>query len=152
MSVVARLEDQALDASAELASLIEQARGDGAIVSFTGLGRPTSASGSSVERLILEHHPALTAQSLTGIAASAAERFDVNHIRIVHRCGEVVAGEPIVFAGAASRHRRAAFDCADFLMDELKTQALFWKREVGAAGAQWIEPTGDDYAANERWG
>jgi molybdopterin synthase catalytic subunit len=73
-------------------------------------------------------------------------------VRVVHRCGEVEAGAPIVFAGAASVHRRAAFEAADYLMDRLKTEAVFWKREVGEGTSEWVEPTDADYADRERWG
>jgi molybdopterin synthase catalytic subunit len=152
MSVVARLEVEALKPDRELAALIERAAGDGAIVSFTGLARPRSKSGQAVDRLVLEHHPTLTQQSLEEIAVAAAERFDVSHVWVVHRCGEILAGQPIVFAGAASAHRRAAFEAADYLMDRLKTEAVFWKREVGDGGAEWIEPSATDYADRDRWG
>ncbi|HZC37472.1 MAG TPA: molybdenum cofactor biosynthesis protein MoaE [Sphingomicrobium sp.] len=152
MSIVARLEEHALKPEQELAALLEQAAGDGAVVSFTGIARPDSKSGLAVDRLVLEHHPTLTRQSLEDIAVEAAQRFDVNHVRIVHRCGEIAAGEPIVFAGAAAQHRRAAFDAADYLMDRLKTEAVFWKREVGAGGSEWIEPTDADLADRDRWG
>ena len=152
MSVVARLEVEALKPDRELAALIQRAPGDGAIVSFTGLARPRSKSGQAVDRLVLEHHPTLTQQSLEQIAVAAAERFDVNHVWVVHRCGEVGAGEPIVFAGAASAHRRAAFDATDYLMDRLKTEAVIWKREVGGAGSEWIEPSATDHADRDRWG
>lgn len=152
MSIVARLEEHALKPEQELAALLEQAAGDGAVVSFTGIARPDSKSGLAVDRLVLEHHPTLTRQSLEDIAVEAAQRFDVNHVRIVHRCGEIAAGEPIVFAGAAAQHRRAAFDAADYLMDRLKTEAVFWKREVGPGGSEWIEPTEGDYADRNRWG
>jgi molybdopterin synthase catalytic subunit len=152
MSVVARLEEKRLDPSHELRELSGQASGDGALVSFVGLARPQSKSGAAVEELVLEHHPILTRQSLEDIAVAAAERFDVSHVRVVHRCGTIPVGEAIVFAGAASAHRRAAFDCADYLMDRLKTQAVFWKREVDAKGSNWIEPTDADYADRERWG
>jgi molybdopterin synthase catalytic subunit len=152
MSVVARLEEDVLAPPEELAGLLEQAEGDGAIVSFSGIARPKSKTGRAVDRLVLERHPILTEQSLQEIAVSAAQRFDVSHVRIVHRCGQVRPGEPIVFAGAASAHRRAAFDAADYLMDRLKTDAVFWKREVGEAGSEWIEPTETDYADRDRWG
>lgn len=152
MSVVARLEEHSIQPDQELAALIENASGDGAIVSFTGVARPCSGGGQAVHRLALEHHPALTLQSLEGIAAEAAARFDVSHVRVVHRCGDIAAGEPIVFAGAAAVHRRAAFEAADYLMDCLKTEAVFWKREVGEASSEWIEPTEADYADRERWG
>ena len=152
MSVVAQLEHDALDPQLELAELTEQARGDGAIVTFIGLARAESRAGDAVDALVLEHHPTLTRQSLEDIAVACAQRFDVSHVRVVHRCGTVPAGEPIVFAGAASIHRRAAFCAADYLMDRLKTEAVFWKREVGEAGSQWIEPTEADLADRDRWG
>jgi molybdopterin synthase catalytic subunit len=152
MTVVALLEAQALDPQLELAELTEQARGDGAIVTFVGLARPESKEGDAVDALVLDHHPTLTRQSLENIAVACAQRFDVSHVRVVHRCGTVPAGEPIVFAGAASLHRRAAFDAADYLMDRLKTEAVFWKREVGDAGSKWIEPTEADFADRDRWG
>jgi molybdopterin synthase catalytic subunit len=152
MSIVVRLEDRALRPQDELAALLEQATGDGALVSFAGIARPTSKDGSAVDRLVLEHHQTLTHQSLQDIAVEAAARFDVSHVRVVHRCGDIAAGEPVVFAGAASRHRRAAFEAADYLMDRLKTEAVFWKREVGEAGSRWIEPTDADYADRDRWG
>ena len=152
MSIVARLEEDALRPEQELAALIEQASGDGAVVSFVGLARQQSQRGARVQTLVLDHHPRLTQQSLQDIAIAAGERFDVTHVRVVHRCGAVDAGQPIVFAGAASRHRRAAFEAADYLMDRLKTEAVFWKRETGEAGAEWIEPTEADLIDRERWG
>ena len=152
MSVVARLEEDRLDPQRELGELLALARPDGAIVSFVGIARPQSKSGAPIDELVLEHHPTLTRQSLEEIAVAAAERFDVSHVRVVHRCGVIPAGEPIVFAGAASAHRRPAFECADYLMDRLKTEAVFWKREVGAAGSEWIEPTDVDYSDGDRWG
>jgi molybdopterin synthase catalytic subunit len=152
MSVVALLEPQALDPQLELAELTEAARGDGAIVSFVGLARPESGAGNAIDALVLDHHPTLTRQSLEDIAVACGERFDVSHVRVVHRCGTVPAGEPIVFAGAASIHRRSAFEATDYLMDRLKTEAVFWKREVGDDGATWVEPTEADLADRDRWG
>lgn len=152
MSVVALLEATALDPQLELAELTEAARGDGAIVSFVGLARSESRAGDAVDAVVLDHHPTLTRQSLEDIGVACAQRFDVSHVRIVHRCGTVPAGEPIVFAGASSLHRRAAFDATDYLIDRLKTEAVFWKREVGEAGSTWIEPTEADAADRARWG
>jgi molybdopterin synthase catalytic subunit len=152
MSVVTRLEEDQLDPQLELGELLRQAGGDGAVVSFVGLARPFSKAGEPIGELVLDHHPTLTRQSLEEIAVAAAERFDVSHVRVVHRCGTIPAGEPIVFAGASSAHRRAAFECADYLMDRLKTEAVFWKREVGEGGSEWIEPTEADYSDTKRWG
>jgi molybdopterin synthase catalytic subunit len=151
MSIVARLEGKRLHPDLELAALVAEAAGDGAVVSFTGIARPRSSGGEAVDVLVLEHHPTLTQKSLEDIAGAAADRFDVTHVRVVHRFGEVPAGQPIVFAGAASPHRRSAFDAADYLMDRLKTEAIFWKRETGEAGSRWIEPTETDYSDRERW-
>ena len=152
MSIVARLEEQQLDPGEELRALADEARGDGAVVSFVGIARPQSTAGQPVERVVLEHHPTLTRQSLEEIAVEAAQRFDVSHVRVVHRCGDIPAGEPIVFAGATSAHRRPAFEAADYLMDRLKTEAIFWKRELGESGSEWIEPTNADYSDRDRWG
>jgi molybdopterin synthase catalytic subunit len=152
MSIVAHLEEHALRPEQELTALLEQATGDGAIVSFIGVARPGSKDGLAVDRLVLEHHPTLTHRSLEDIAIEAAQRFDVSHVRVAHRCGEVRTGEAIVFAGAAALHRRAAFEAADYLMDRLKTEAVFWKREIGDAASEWIEPTKRDYADRDRWG
>jgi molybdopterin synthase catalytic subunit len=152
MSILARLEEQRLDPQKELGELLRQTKNAGAVVSFVGVARPVSKTGEAIRELVLDHHPTLTRQSIEDIAIGAAERFDVCEVRVVHRCGAVSAGEPIVFAGAASLHRRAAFDAADYLMDRLKTEAVFWKREIGEAGSAWIEPTEADYSDRERWG
>lgn len=152
MSIVAILEPDALDPQLELAELTEQSQGDGAIVIFVGRARPQTKEGEAVDALVLEHHPTLTRQSLEAIAVACGQKFDVSHVRVVHRCGTVPAGEPIVFAGAASIHRRAAFDAADYLMDRLKTEAVFWKKEIGDSGSRWIEPTTMDHADRDRWG
>ena len=151
MSVVARLEEDALRPEQELGALLQRANGDGAVVSFTGLVRAASKQGQIVDRLVLEFHPTMTQQSLEEIAKDAAAKFEVSHVHVVHRCGDVVAGEPIVFAGAAALHRRSAFEAADYLMDRFKTEAVFWKREVGPQGSNWIEPTEADYTDRERW-
>lgn len=151
MSVVARLADLSFDPAAELHELTRAAAGNGAVVSFVGLARPDTAEGAALEHLVLEHHPSLTQESLEEIARAAAQRFDVSHIRVVHRCGSLTAGEPIVFAAAAARHRRPAFEAADYLMDRLKTDAVFWKREEGPLGSRWIEPREADYADRGRW-
>ena len=151
MTVVARLEPEPFDPAAELAQLIRRAAGDGAVVSFVGLARDLTKAGERLDRLVLEPHPRLTAQSLEDIASDADRRFDVTHVVIVHRCGDISRGEPIVFAGAVSPHRRAAFETADYLMDRLKTEAVFWKREEGPSGSNWIEPTEADYSDRDRW-
>ena len=148
MRIDTRLAHEAFAPAQELANFAVE--GDGAIASFTGLARPTTKTGAPIHRLFLDHHSRLTPRSLDEIAASA-ERFGVDAVRIVHRCGEIAPGEAIVFVAAAAAHRRAAFDAVDYLMDRLKTDALFWKREDGVDGPRWIEPTEGDRADRARW-
>lgn len=146
-----RLADEPFAAEQELAEFTACLSGEGAVVSFLGIARSRSSEGERVERLVLDSHPGLTRRSMEAIAAAARARFDISALRIVHRCGAIAPGEPIVFVAAASGHRRAAFEAADYLMDRLKTDAVFWKREDGASGSRWIEPREDDYAARDRW-
>lgn len=123
----------------------------GAVVTFAGLARGRGKDGSPLSALFLEHHPVLTRRSLEEVAGEGAQRFAVGAVEVVHRCGAIQPGEPIVWVATAAAHRRAAFDAADYLMDRLKTEAVFWKREDGAGGSAWIEPTDDDYAARKDW-
>lgn len=146
-----RLADAPFAPDRELAEFTARLTGEGAVVSFVGIARSHASSEEEVERLILDHHPRLTLRSLEAIAQSAQARFDIASLRIVHRFGAVAPGEPIVFVAAAAAHRRAAFEAADYMMDRLKTEAVFWKREDTAAGSRWIEPRDDDYAARGRW-
>lgn len=151
MSIVVKLEEGHLDPALELAELLRVGCGVGAVVSFVGMARPCTKEGRPIERMVLEHHPQLTLRSLEEIAAGAADRFEISHVRLVHRCGNVIPDQPIVFAGTCSAHRRAAFEAADYLMDRLKTEAVFWKREECVDGSFWIEPTQADYSDRGRW-
>jgi molybdopterin synthase catalytic subunit len=146
-----RLADSPFAADRELAEFAAGLTGEGAVVSFLGIARPRACDGAEVERLVLDHHPSLTLRSLNEIADSARERFTLASLRIVHRCGAVAPGETIVFVAAAAAHRRAAFEGADYMMDRLKTDAVFWKREETARGSRWIEPREKDYSDRERW-
>ena len=151
MAVLARLEPDRLDPERELGAFIAAAEDAGAVVSFVGLTRGSDRDGGAVSELFLDHHPVMTERSLREIAEAAAARFGVGAVAVVHRCGALTPGEPIVFAAAAAAHRRAAFEAADYLMDRLKNDAIFWKREDGAQGARWIEPTDADRADRARW-
>jgi molybdopterin synthase catalytic subunit len=146
-----RLADEPFAADSELAEFTSRLSGEGAVVSFVGIARSRSSAGEKVERLLLDHHPRLTMRSIQEIAGSARERFAISSLHIVHRFGTVAPGETIVFVATASAHRRAAFEAAAYMMDRLKTDAVFWKREDTATGSRWIEPRDDDYAARERW-
>lgn len=146
-----RLADQNFAADRELAQFSSGLDGEGAVVSFVGIARDRSTDGEKVEQLILEAHPRLTLRSMEEIGQAALDRFQISRLRIVHRVGSLLPGEPIVFVAAASAHRRAAFEAADYVMDRLKTDALFWKREDTDSGSRWIEPRDDDHVARQRW-
>lgn len=150
MACAAVLSPDALAAEAELRAFLVGRPGDGAVVTFVGLARDRSRAGP-VTGLYLDHYAGFTERSLEDIAADAGARFEVSDIRVVHRCGEVAPGEAIVFVAVAAPHRRAAFEAADYLMDRLKTEAAFWKREDGPDGSRWIEPTDQDRADRQRW-
>lgn len=139
------------DAAALLADFSAGAAGAGAIVSFTGLVRDHN-DGAAVSRLELQYHPRLTGQVIAGIATDAVARFELTDVAIVHRHGALVPGEAILFVAAAAPHRRAAFDAVDYMMDRLKTEAPFWKREQRSDGAHWLEARDSDRADRRRWG
>lgn len=139
------------DAAALLADFSARAGGAGAIASFTGLVRSEN-DGAAVSGLELDHHPRLTEQAMAGIGADAVARFALADIAIVHRHGALAPGEAIVFVAAAAPHRRAAFDAVDYVMDRLKTEAPFWKREQRGDGAHWLEARASDQKARARWG
>jgi molybdopterin synthase catalytic subunit len=137
-------------AETELRTFLDGRVEDGAVAVFVGLARGASAAGA-VTGLYLDHYPGLTERTLETIAADAGDRFAVSDIRVIHRCGEVAPGEAIVFVAVAAPHRRAALEAVDYLMDRLKTEAAFWKREDGPDGSRWIEPTVEDRRNRERW-
>jgi molybdopterin synthase catalytic subunit len=120
----------------------------GALASFVGLVR---ASAGDITALRLDHYPAFTGRVLDQIEADAKARFDVQETLVIHRAGYMKPGEPIVLVAATSAHRKDALACVDYLMDRLKTEAPFWKQEIGPKKTQWIEPHSSDYQANLAW-
>jgi molybdopterin synthase catalytic subunit len=152
LRITAVLAPEAFDPNIEYATFQSTIENEGAIVTFVGVARPYSGTGGEVTCLFLDHHPRLTQQSLREIADDAAQRFDASAIRVVHRCGNVAPGEAIVFVAASAIHRRAAFEAAEYAMDRLKTEAVFWKREDAVDGSSWVEPTLADQVNRARWG
>ena len=151
MSISSRLTQSAFNAAQELTAFQMTCDGAGALVMFEGIARPTTKAGEPLDRLILEWHPRMTETSLAEIAADGAARFAVHNILVIHRCGAILPGESIVMVAVSADHRRAAFEAADYLMDRLKTDAMFWKREEGPFGRRWIEPTERDQIDRQRW-
>lgn len=135
-----------IDPAAALATFTQGAEGAGAIVSFIGLVR----GDEGVTALTLEAHPRATLASMQAIMQAAATRFAITHSIALHRHGTIEVGKAVVFVAAAAPHRRAAFNAADWIMNRLKTEAVFWKKEHRPDGDRWIEPTEADYAALEK--
>lgn len=151
MRCTTRLAGERFEQSDEFARFQSQLDMEGAVVTFVGIARPQSSDGAEVTGLFLDHHPRLTAASLREIAEDAGTRFNLSAISVVHRCGHVMPGEPIVFVATSALHRRAAFEAAEYAMDRLKTEAVFWKREDAVDGSRWVEPTIADQVDRVRW-
>ncbi|WP_411818381.1 molybdenum cofactor biosynthesis protein MoaE [Hyphococcus sp. DH-69] len=142
--------DRPFVASEFLARFEDGEQGEGAIVSFVGKVR-AAAKNDTVTALVLEHYPGVTERSIQKIEDEALSRWAINRVAIIHRVGKLLPGEAIVMVCVSSAHRRDAFEAADFLMDYLKTEAMFWKKEIRANGQSWIEPRSDDYNDAARW-
>ena len=119
----------------------------GAIVSFVGKVRRDEA----VELLELKHYAPLTLKGMEDLAEQTLARWPLEGLLLHHRTGRMQPGEPIVLVAAAARHRRDAFEAADFAMDHLKSDAWFWKREKRDDGWHWIDPRAEDHAGLQRW-
>ncbi len=145
-----RVQSDPIDAGAMLDGFQSGRTDIGAVVCFTGLVRDASG-GAHVSTLELDHYPGFTEKMIAGVEDEARKRFDLIDVLIVHRYGRMAPGETIVLCAAASAHRRDAFQAADFMMDALKTDAPFWKKESGADGERWIEPRDQDHADRARW-
>lgn len=141
------------DVGREYASLRTTAGDAGAIVTFTGLVREFYVSDSSdrIEFLTLEHYPGMTEKCLADIEAQARLRWQLLDARIIHRIGRLNASDQIVFVGTASAHRQHAFDAAQFIMDYLKSEAAFWKKQTTATESHWVDARETDSAAIARW-
>lgn len=139
------------DLSAEVAALRAADAGVGAVAAFVGTVRDHS-EGSAVSRMELEHYPGMTEASIEAMIDEALRRFDVRAARVVHRVGELGPGDNIVLVAVTSAHRAEAFQACEFLMDYLKTQAPFWKKETTPEGARWVDARVSDDAALARWG
>jgi molybdopterin synthase catalytic subunit len=148
--VAARIQTEPFEASV-LLEVFSRGRLDaGAVVSFTGLARAATA-GQAVTRLELDAYPRVTLPAIEAMVVDAQARFEVQDVMVVHRYGPIEPGEAIVFVATAAEHRRAAFEAADYLMDRLKTEAPFWKKESGPDGDRWIEARAEDHTDAARW-
>jgi len=142
--------DEPLMPDALLAAFTAATPRSGAVVSFSGNVRVDKDDGQTCA-LILEAYEPVTSNGIAEAVQAAHSRWQLDDVMVRHRIGRMNPGETIVFVAAASKHRRDAFAATDFLMDYLKTEAFFWKKEVYENGEKWIEPRAQDYSDAKRW-
>ncbi|WP_232849995.1 molybdopterin synthase catalytic subunit MoaE [Bowmanella yangjiangensis] len=144
------VQQQDFDLAAEYQALTANNQSDGAVVHFVGLVRDNNL-GRQVQALELEHYPAMTSKALSKLVDEARQRWDLGRIRLIHRVGKLSLGEQIVFVGVTSKHRGSAFAACEFLMDQLKTRAPFWKKEHTSEGAHWVAARASDQVKAGDW-
>ncbi len=148
-----RIQNEDFDLGAEVAALRAGDPAVGAVASFVGTVRDRNGGGAGeVAAMELEHYPGMTEKAIESMIDEAEARFDIRAARVVHRVGPLLPGEQIVLVAVSSAHRGQAFLACEFLMDYLKTQAPFWKKETTAEGARWVDARVADDAALARWG
>ena len=150
------IQHEDFDLTREVALLREGDLRVGAVCTFVGTVRDTRAltghSGDEVQAMELEHYPGMTEKAIEAMIDEAHRRFDFYQARVVHRIGRLLPSDQIVLVAVTSAHRGESFKACEFLMDYLKTQAPFWKKEQTPAGAQWVDARVSDDAALARWG
>lgn len=144
------VQSETFDLGAEVDAMRAGRTDIGAIASFIGLARDMNV-GSGVAAMTLEHYPGMTEKALARLVDDANARWALLDVTVIHRIGRLLPGDPIVLVAVASLHRGEAFAACEFIMDFLKTQAPFWKKEETADGARWVEARASDDAAAARW-
>lgn len=140
------------DLSEEVARLRAGDGGTGAVVTFVGTVRDRQGEQGGISALELEHYPGMTEQAIEAMIDAAHQRFDIRAARVVHRVGPLKPLDQIVLVVVTSAHRGEAFRACEFLMDYLKTQAPFWKKETTPEGSRWVDARVSDDEALSRWG
>jgi len=138
----------AFNLGAETAAFSAGVAGAGAVVTFTGMVRD---NGGRLTAMEIEHYPGMTEKAIREIVAQAVERWSLIDALVIHRHGRLDPGEAIMMVATAAGHRGEAFAAAEFLMDYLKSRAPFWKKEIGAEGAEWVAAKDADEVALMRW-
>jgi molybdopterin synthase catalytic subunit len=139
------------DLGVEVRALREGDAGVGAVTAFVGTVRDRGDTGA-VQSMELEHYPGMTERAIEAMIDEARRRFDIRGVRVIHRVGPLALMDQIVLVAVSSAHRQASFQACEFLMDYLKTQAPFWKKEAAAGGSRWVDARVADDGALERWG
>jgi len=145
-----RVQREDFEVGAEIAALRQGDGAVGAVASFIGTVRDVN-DGSGVAAMTLEHYPGMTEKALESICGKAKSRFDIRDTLIIHRVGELRPTDQIVLVAVTSAHRGEAFAACEFIMDYLKTEAPFWKKEATPQGQRWVEARQIDDEAAARW-
>lgn len=145
-----RVQTGDFDVGAEIRSMRLARKDIGAVASFIGQVRDLN-EGDEVAGMTLEHYPGMTEKALEQIVEQAEQRWNIHDALVIHRIGELKPTDQIVLVAVSSAHREEAFAACQFIMDYLKTEAPFWKKEQTAAGARWVEAKASDDSARERW-
>jgi len=148
--VTVRIQEADFDIGREVSALTKGRTDIGAVVTFSGVCRG-SENGESIAALTLEHYPGMAEAEIMRHAETAMSRWPLTGLTVIHRVGRIAAGENIVLVLTSSAHRQAAFQAAEFLMDYLKANAPFWKREEKPGGTSWVDAHSHDDAAAARW-
>ena len=143
------VQEQPFDIGAETTNFAAGHKDMGAIVTFTGIVR--DLPGDPLQAMEIEHYPGMTEAALTEIAQTAIDRWKLGDALVIHRYGRLVPGEMIMMVATASKHRKNAFEAAEYLMDYLKSRAPFWKREITDTGESWVASKAEDEDALTRW-
>ena len=156
MAFSVSIQTEDFDVSHELAALRQGDARVGAVCSFVGTVRDTRAltgvAADQIHSMELEHYPGMTEKAIEAMIDEAHQRFDFFDARVIHRIGRLLPADQIVFVAVSSAHRGQSFQACEFLMDYLKTQAPFWKKEQTPDGARWVDARVSDDAALARWG
>lgn len=143
------VQEPPFDLGAEAAAFATGRRDMGAIVTFSGVVRDDPAK--PLRQMVIEHYPGMTERALHKIAAEAQARWSLGDVLVIHRFGAMHPGEMIMMIATAAKHRKDAFEAAEYLMDYLKSRAPFWKKELAADGESWVAARDEDEDALSRW-
>ncbi len=148
--MIIKVQQKSFDINTVITQLMRQRKDIGAAVTFTGYVRDLSTN-NHLKSLFLEHYPGMTEHALNNIATQAQQRWPINDVAIIHRIGHLAPSEPIVLVVTLSAHRKAAFHAAEFIMDYLKTDAPFWKKEITQTEETWVASKDSDIQEKEKW-
>jgi molybdopterin synthase catalytic subunit len=143
------VQEQPFDFAAEATAFAKGRTDLGAVVTFQGIVR--AGDTGDMERMVIEHYPGMTEKALQKIADEALTRWNLGDVLVIHRFGEMQAGDQIMMVATASRHRKHAFEAAEYLMDYLKSRAPFWKKEYAGETSAWVAAKDEDEDALTRW-